>query len=134
MDESMLMIFLEAFPNYLKFILGVFSAMNLSAILVEVTRYIFFYWKYAILAKYLHETLLTSVMRSPMTFFDSNPLGRVLNRFSYDIDIMENMVPIAIIEFCNSAFEIIIICFIICCTIPLIMTVLFPIGLIFILV
>ena len=37
-------------------------------------------------ASNLHERMLTSVMRCPMSFFDSTPSGRVLNRFSKDMD------------------------------------------------
>ena len=37
-------------------------------------------------ASNLHERMLMSVMRCPMFFFDSTPSGRVLNRFSKDMD------------------------------------------------
>jgi ABC-type multidrug transport system fused ATPase/permease subunit len=30
----------------------------------------------------LHQAALTRVMHSPMSFFDTNPLGRIMNRFS----------------------------------------------------
>lgn len=34
----------------------------------------------------LHQEMLKRVMRCPMSFFDSTPSGRVINRFSKDID------------------------------------------------
>ena len=37
-------------------------------------------------ASNLHEEMLCSVMKSPMAFFDSTPAGRVINRFSKDMD------------------------------------------------
>ena len=43
-------------------------------------------------AKTLHDTMLHSVLRAPTTFFQTNPLGRMMNRFSNDLgDIDRNV-------------------------------------------
>lgn len=44
-------------------------------------------------AKYLHKMLLKNILRSPMSFFDITPIGRIVNRFSKDIDIVDVMLP-----------------------------------------
>ncbi|TID19224.1 hypothetical protein CANINC_003794 [Pichia inconspicua] len=36
-------------------------------------------------SKYLHDTMLSAVLRAPMQFFETTPIGRILNRFSSDI-------------------------------------------------
>ena len=42
--------------------------------------------------KTLHSQLLQKVMRGKMTFFDSKPLGMILNRFSKDIDSIGKLI------------------------------------------
>jgi ABC-type multidrug transport system fused ATPase/permease subunit len=41
----------------------------------------------------LHEDLIKSVVRAPVRFFEVNPLGRVLNRFSKDLQSIDQEVP-----------------------------------------
>lgn len=41
----------------------------------------------------LHQLLTKGVLRSPMLFFDTTPLGRILSRFSKDIEVVDNSLP-----------------------------------------
>ena len=41
-------------------------------------------------SKCLHRTAMTSVAHAPMSFFETTPLGRIMNRFSKDIDTIDN--------------------------------------------
>lgn len=43
-------------------------------------------------ASRLLKSLLTTVLHAPLTFFDSTPLGRVLNRFSHDIEVLDRII------------------------------------------
>merc|ERR1719225_2598422 len=44
-------------------------------------------------SKKMHEEMLVKVMRSPMSFFDTTPLGRIVNRFAKDVDVCDQTLP-----------------------------------------
>lgn len=48
-------------------------------------------------ARSLHAALLAGVLRAPsIGFFDCTPVGRVLNRFSKDVDVLDNVLPMTL--------------------------------------
>ncbi|KAF9288796.1 hypothetical protein BGZ68_010621 [Mortierella alpina] len=49
-------------------------------------------------ARTLHDRLITRVLRLPMSFFDTTPMGRIVNRFSSDIEAIDSDLP----ENCNA--------------------------------
>lgn len=50
----------------------------------------------------LHNEMLISLMKAPMWYFDTTPLGRIVNRFSKDIDIVDSAIP-ALMRFAINA-------------------------------
>ena len=57
-------------------------------------------------SKHLHKSMLSAVLKAPVLFFDTNPVGRVLNRFSRDIGITDELLPDVFLE----ALQIILFC------------------------
>uniref|UniRef100_A0A7N8YLG0 ATP-binding cassette, sub-family C (CFTR/MRP), member 3 n=1 Tax=Mastacembelus armatus TaxID=205130 RepID=A0A7N8YLG0_9TELE len=44
-------------------------------------------------AEFTHRNLLQGVLRAPQAFFESTPTGRLLNRFSKDLDAIDSHIP-----------------------------------------
>ena len=41
----------------------------------------------------LHHRMVAAVLQAPLLFFDANPVGRILNRFSKDVGCMDELLP-----------------------------------------
>lgn len=54
----------------------------------------------------LHALMLWAVCRAPLLFFDTTPIGRVLSRFSKDIDALDATLPELISDGIYCFFEV----------------------------
>lgn len=64
--------------------LGAAQAVAMFAFMVSLSIYGTF------ASKTMLRNAITRVLRAPMSFFDTTPLGRITNRFSRDVDVMDN--------------------------------------------
>ncbi|XP_059159584.1 ATP-binding cassette sub-family C member 5-like [Physella acuta] len=76
--------------NTYAFIYGMFL---LTMLLLLVGRSIIFVKILLKASSCLHKRLIERTMRSPMKFFDTNPIGIILNRFSADLDELDVRLP-----------------------------------------
>jgi ATP-binding cassette subfamily C (CFTR/MRP) protein 1 len=52
----------------------------------------------------LHEQMLTTILNAPVAFFDVTPLGRILNRFSSDMNVVDEELSQTTSQVLNSLF------------------------------
>ena len=78
-----------------------YSAVSLACIGIATTASIAFVLTLLYVSNKLHNKMLEHVTRAPILFFDSNPLGRVINRFSKDASVVDGALPIQMIVFVN---------------------------------
>ncbi|CAF0948802.1 unnamed protein product, partial [Brachionus calyciflorus] len=79
----------------------------------------------------LHQNMLKSIMHSTMQFFESTPIGRILNRFSKDLNSVEFIIPLFFKDFIFSLFDLITTYVVISISTPLFLTVLAPITFVY---
>jgi ABC-type multidrug transport system fused ATPase/permease subunit len=60
-------------------------------------------------ARTLHIRLIGDVLRLPMVFFDTTPTGRLLNRFSKDVDVLDNTLPFILRGWITTALQVLFI-------------------------
>ncbi|RHY93340.1 hypothetical protein DYB35_013691 [Aphanomyces astaci] len=76
----------------------------------------------------MHEKLFRRVLHAPVTtFFDITPVGRILNRFSSDLDQVDSMLPFTGVLFLQFAFQIAAIVVVCAATSPFMLVVYAPI-------
>ncbi|KAK3576574.1 hypothetical protein CHS0354_011251 [Potamilus streckersoni] len=70
--------------------LGIYGALGVAQGLSILGFYVMFATRSVRASSLLHEKMLTRILRCPMSFFDTTPSGRILNRFSRDIEFIDN--------------------------------------------
>lgn len=82
-------------------------------------------------ARNLHNGLLSNTVRLPMSFFDTTPLGRIMNRFSKDTDVVDALLPAVMRNWIWVGFSVIAIFIVISISTPIFMAVAAPIVVIY---
>ena len=77
------------FTNYV----WTWAILGLVALLLAFTRAQSWAWQAICASLNLHDGLLTNILNSKMSFFDTTPMGRILNRFTKDFYMVDIELP-----------------------------------------
>lgn len=77
----------------------------LSGLLTFFAAYIIWTYSAVSSSQYFHDNMAKSVLRAPMSFFDTTPIGRILNRFSDDISVLDQQVLWTLMLFFEFSLE-----------------------------
>uniref|UniRef100_A0A4W2EHN1 ATP binding cassette subfamily C member 4 n=1 Tax=Bos indicus x Bos taurus TaxID=30522 RepID=A0A4W2EHN1_BOBOX len=77
----------------------VYSGLIVSTILFGIIRSLLIFYVLVNSSQTLHNKMLESILRAPVLFFNRNPIGRILNRFSKDIGQMDDLLPLTFLDF-----------------------------------
>ena len=64
---------------------GPYAAITVLICAFNGLRTVGLYWVFLVASRKIHSKTLNGVLGSPMSFFDTTPVGRVLNRFSKEL-------------------------------------------------
>ncbi|KAK9297340.1 hypothetical protein QLX08_008913 [Tetragonisca angustula] len=76
----------------------VYTAIVVGLFCIGITRSLTFYKVCILCSQKLHDMAFSALIRTSMRFFDTNPSGRILNRFSKDIGAIDELLPKAILD------------------------------------
>ncbi|KAH2356791.1 hypothetical protein KXW91_005021 [Aspergillus fumigatus] len=119
----------QAQPKVAKFI-GIYLAWGLgSSILVILQNLIL--WIFCSIeqaSRKLHERMAFSIFRSPMSFFETTPSGRILNRFSSDVYRIDEVLARTFNMLFNNSAKAIFTMIVIATSTPAFILMIFPLG------
>uniref|UniRef100_A0A4W5MXK6 ATP-binding cassette, sub-family C (CFTR/MRP), member 4 n=1 Tax=Hucho hucho TaxID=62062 RepID=A0A4W5MXK6_9TELE len=98
---------LEAWENRVKTdkSVSLCSGLTLASVIFGFARSLVMFNVLVKAAQSLHNRMFNSILRTPVRFFDVNPIGRILNRFSKDISQLDSMLPNTFVDFSQSILQ-----------------------------
>ncbi|XP_054838696.1 ATP-binding cassette sub-family C member 2 isoform X1 [Eublepharis macularius] len=79
----------------------------------------------------LHQELLSNILRAPMSFFDTTPTGRIVNRFAKDIFTVDETIPMSFRSWLSCFLGILSTLLLICLATPYFAIVILPLGILY---
>jgi ATP-binding cassette subfamily C (CFTR/MRP) protein 1 len=111
--------------------LGVYGALGIGEAVMTFTTALSLNLVCLNAANLLHSEMLQNVVRAPMSFFDITPMGRILNRFSRDIDICDSVLNMDFRMLMNTVFRVLTAFIIIGIETPFVILFILPLGVLY---
>ena len=112
--------------------LGVYGTFGLGQVLLTISMSLMLAYSAMKAARYLHQGLLVNIMHLPMQFFETTPIGRIVNRFSRDVSSVDDKIPRSLGMFIRTFLSTVGTIFVISYSTPLFLTCVLPLGALYI--
>jgi ABC-type multidrug transport system fused ATPase/permease subunit len=83
----------------------IYGCLIIACMVVTIIRSVMFIKGRMTSSINLHNAMFSSILRGTMHFFDTNPSGRILNRFSKDIGAIDELLPRSMLESIQVRFQ-----------------------------
>lgn len=108
--------------------LGVYGGLGLSQAVFVLFAAIAMALGSRISSRQLHQGMLVNIMHSPMSFFETTPQGRIMNRFSKDISGIDDIIPRTVTSCLRTFLMVLGAIFTISFATPIFLAVIVPLG------
>uniref|UniRef100_A0A8C3KSV3 ABC-type glutathione-S-conjugate transporter n=1 Tax=Calidris pygmaea TaxID=425635 RepID=A0A8C3KSV3_9CHAR len=108
--------------------IGVFGALGVSQALFLLFATILSAQGAVRASRVMHQQLLSNILRVPMSFFDTTPTGRIVNRFAKDIFTIDETIPMSFRSWLSCFMAIISTLLMICLATPFFALVIIPLS------
>ncbi|XP_025056140.1 multidrug resistance-associated protein 4 isoform X2 [Alligator sinensis] len=112
--------------------LGIYAGLTVVTILFGIIRSLLVFQVLVNAGQILHNKMFQSILKAPVLFFDRNPIGRILNRFSKDIGHLDDLLPLTFLDFMQTLLQIFGVVGVAVAVIPWILIPLVPLFILFI--
>lgn len=116
----------------LSWYLGIYTGLTAATVLFGIARSLLVFYVLVNASQTLHNRMFESILKAPVLFFDRNPIGRILNRFSKDIGHMDDLLPLTFLDFIQTLLLVISVIAVAAAVIPWILIPLVPLSIIFV--
>ncbi|KAJ7399194.1 Canalicular multispecific organic anion transporter 1 [Pitangus sulphuratus] len=108
--------------------IGVFGALGVSQALFLLFATILCARGAVRASRVMHQQLLSNILRVPMSFFDTTPTGRIVNRFAKDIFTVDETIPMSFRSWLSCFMGIISTLVMICLATPYFALIIIPLS------
>lgn len=85
--------------------INIYTGLIVGLFVIAFVRSMMFYKLAMCSSKSLHNSMFENVIKAPMRFFDTNPSGRILNRFSKDIGNIDEWLPKVVLDAAQVSYQ-----------------------------
>eukprot|EP01135_Chromosphaera_perkinsii_P011303 Nk52_evm84s2367 gene=Nk52_evmTU84s2367 len=113
------------------FYISIYCSMIGGLLILGFLRAVCLYTVALKAAKSFHNAVYVNVIQAPMSFFDTTPVGQLLNRFSNDVSVVDESIPESLLFIMFLGCQIVGILLMIMYMFPMFICVLIPLGFVF---
>ncbi|MGZ3807944.1 MAG: ATP-binding cassette domain-containing protein, partial [Bacteriovorax sp.] len=107
--------------------IGIYGLIGLAVLLLSLMNNFFWLDRGIKAGKSMHDKMLQSVLKAPVRFFDSTPVGRIIQRFSRDVESVDIYLQWSFVSVVNCLLQVVVSVCLILALVPLMVLVIAPV-------